>query len=114
MSFVLTNYVKNEFPFLKEVDKFALEGSLRNLDYAYNGFFENVIMRKKPYGFPKFKSKRKSKKSYTTKFTNNNIQLNLEEKKIKLPNFFHIALTVHNYLGQRTYILLMGILSNVF
>ena len=51
-------------------------------------------MRRKPYGFPKFKSKRKSKKSYTTKFTNNNIQLNLEEKKIKLPNFFYIALTV--------------------
>jgi putative transposase len=85
MSFVLTNYVKKEFSFLKEVDKFALEGSLRNLDYAYNRFFENVKMRRKPYGFPKFKSKRKSKKSYTTKFTNNNIQLNLEEKKIKLP-----------------------------
>ena len=41
-------------------------------------------MRKKPYGFPKFKSKRKSKKSNSTKFTNNNIELNLEEKKIKL------------------------------
>ena len=65
--------------------KFALESSLRNLDYAYNRFFENVKMKRKPYGFPKFKSKRKSKKSYTTKFTNNNIQLNLEEKKIKLP-----------------------------
>ena len=42
-------------------------------------------MRKKPNGFPKFKGKRKSKKSYSTKFTNNNIELNLEEKKIKLP-----------------------------
>ena len=85
MSFVLTNDVKKEFPFLKEVDKFALEGSLRNLDHAYKCFFENVKMRKKPYGFPKFKSKRKSKRSYSTKFTNNNIELNLEEKKIKLP-----------------------------
>ena len=85
MSFVLTNYVKKEFPFLKEVDKFALEGSLRNLDHAYERFYENVKMRKKPCGFPKFKGKRKSKKSYSTKFTNNNIELNLEEKKIKLP-----------------------------
>ena len=38
MSFVLTNYVKSEFLFLKEVDKFALEGSLRNLDYAHTVF----------------------------------------------------------------------------
>ena len=82
--------------------------------YAYNRFFENVKMRRKPYGFPKFKSKRKSKKSYSTKFTNNNIQINLEEKKIKLQTFFFIALTVHNYLGHRQYILLMEILSNVF
>ena len=85
MSFVLTNHVKNEFIFLKEVDKFALEGSLRSLDNAYKRFFENVKMGRKPYGFPRFKSKRTSKKSYTTKFTNNNIELNLEEKKIKLP-----------------------------
>ena len=28
MSFVLTNDVKKEFSFLKEVDKFALEGGL--------------------------------------------------------------------------------------
>ncbi len=49
MSFVLTNYVKKEFPFLKEEDKFALEGSLRNLDHAYKCFFENVKMRKKPF-----------------------------------------------------------------
>ena len=85
MSFVLTNDVKNDYLFLKEVDKFALESSLRNLDNAYNRFFGNVKMRKKPYGFPTFKSKRKSKKSYTTKFTNSNIELNLEENKIKLP-----------------------------
>ena len=55
MSFVLTNYVKKEFPFLIEVDKFALEGSLRNLDHAYKRFFENVKMRRKPYGFPNLK-----------------------------------------------------------
>jgi putative transposase len=85
MSFVLTNHVKNEYPFLKEVDKFALESSLRNLDNAYKRFFKNVKTRRKPYGFPKFKSKRKSKKSYTTKFTNNNIEINIEERKIKLP-----------------------------
>ena len=51
MSFVLTNYVKKEFPFLIEVDKFALEGSLRNLDHAYKRFFKNVKLRRKPYGF---------------------------------------------------------------
>ena len=42
-------------------------------------------MRRKEYGFPKYKSKRKSKKTYTTKYNNNNIQINLEEKKLKVP-----------------------------
>ena len=55
MSFVLTNYVKSEFLFLKEVDKFALEGSLRNLDYAYNRFFENVKMRGNRMAFQSLK-----------------------------------------------------------
>ena len=39
MSFVLTNYVKSEFLFLKEVDKFALEGSLKKPRLCLQPFF---------------------------------------------------------------------------
>lgn len=63
--------------FLKEVDKFALESSLDAVDDAYRRFFN------KQNGFPKFKSKRSARQSYTTKFTNNNIEM--KKGWIKLP-----------------------------
>ena len=52
---------KENYTFLKDVDSLALANSQINLECAYNNFF------KKPNtGFPKFKSKRKSRWSYTT------------------------------------------------
>ena len=61
---------KAEFPFLKEIDSLALVGAQNNLKTAYKNFF-----RDKSVGFPKFKSKRNSRKSYTTNCINNNIKL---------------------------------------
>ena len=71
--------LKQEKLFLKEVDKFALQNSLRDLDKAFTNFFE------KRAKYPKFKSKRNSKKSYRTNFTKNNIEIDVTNKKIKLP-----------------------------
>ncbi len=48
---------KAEFVFLKEVDSLALANAQMNLQKAYNNFFTNP----KKFGFPKFKSKRKSR-----------------------------------------------------
>lgn len=72
----LTN-LKKELVWLKEVDKFALQNSLKDLDGAYKKFF------KEHSGFPKFKSKKIHDYSYRTSFTNNNIQYC--GKHIKLP-----------------------------
>lgn len=69
--------LKNDYPFLREVDKFALTNSIYHLDNAYDRFF------KKLGKFPKYKSKHKTKLSYTTNFTNNNIIV--EQDRIKLP-----------------------------
>lgn len=69
--------LKKENEWLKEVDKFALQNSLRDLDNAYQKFF------KEHSGFPKFKSKRVHSFSYRTSYTNNNIQYC--NKHIKLP-----------------------------
>lgn len=71
--------LKKELEWLKEVDKFALQNSLRDLDSAYQKFF------KEHSGFPKFKSKKNHRHSYRTSFTNNNIQYC--GKHIKLPNW---------------------------
>ncbi len=72
----LTN-LKKELEWLKEVDKFSLQNSLKDLENAYKKFF------KEKTGFPKFKSKKTNKFSYKTNFTNGNIQY--YDKYIKLP-----------------------------
>ena len=75
----LNNYCtrvwKAEMPFLKEVDKFALNNSLMNLDVGYQRLFE------KASGHPKYKSRKDSEQSYTTNMTNGNIKLVLPSKK---------------------------------
>ena len=71
-----------ELSFLGDVDKFALETAVENVQDAFDRFF------KKQNKFPKFKSKRKAKKAYTTKFTDTtaggNIRL-LDNNYIQLP-----------------------------
>jgi putative transposase len=74
--------LKKELAWLKEIDSIALQSSLKDLDIAYQNFFRRVKNGDKP-GFPKFKSKRDSKKSYKSKYSNNNIKI--LEKHIKLP-----------------------------
>ena len=81
--FDINNYknqvLKKEYPWLKEVDKFALDNAVINLDSAYQKFF------KEHSGFPKFKSKKINKRSYKTNCCNNNIEIDFENRKIKLP-----------------------------
>lgn len=69
--------LKKEMTWLREVDKWALQNSLKNLDTAYQNFF------KKCDRYPKFKSKRNNRKSYRTTFNNNNIEF--KNNYIKLP-----------------------------
>lgn len=77
--------LKKEIEWLSEVDKFALQNSLRNLETAYKNFFAD-LKKPKPkrrFGFPKFKKKHGFKQSYKTNFTNGNIQL--RDNYLKLP-----------------------------
>ena len=69
---------KIEFEWLKEVDSLALANAQMNLQTAYNNFF-----RSPKTGFPKFKSKKKNKNSYTT--NNQGGTINIIDKHIKLP-----------------------------
>jgi putative transposase len=83
---------------LQEVDKFALQNSLRDLNTAYNNFFREIAKGNKKQGFPKFKSKHKSKEKYRTNFTNGNICIDLEARQIKLPKLGWIKLR----MGKKT------------
>lgn len=77
--------LKKEIVWLKEVDKFALQNSLKNLETAYKNFFGDLkkAKNKKGVGFPKFKKKYGCKQSYKTNLTNGNIQI--IENCLKLP-----------------------------
>ena len=69
---------KKEYPWLKEVDSLALANAQMNLNKAYRNFF-----RDKSVGFPRFKTKKKNRHSYTT--NNKNGTIYIEDKYIKLP-----------------------------
>lgn len=69
---------KKEFEFLKEVDSLALANAQMNLDKAYKNFF-----RDKNVGFPKFKSKKRNKNSFTT--NNQKSTINIVEGRLKIP-----------------------------
>ena len=71
--------LKKEYEWLKDVDKFALTNAIYNMDAAYRKFF------KEHAGYPKFKSKRDNHKSYMTNYTNENIVVDFEKGRVKLP-----------------------------
>lgn len=79
---------KKEFEWLKEVDSLALANAQMNLQTAYNNFFKRPEV-----GFPKFKSKKNNRFSYTTNNQGGNIYVN--ERYIKLPKIGLIRVRKH-------------------
>ena len=75
--------LKQQYEWLKEVDSISIQSSLKDLDAAYQNFFRRVKQGDSKVGFPEFKSKKNSRKSYKTKMTNGNIQV--LDKYMKLP-----------------------------
>lgn len=67
MNNVCNQILKDEYPWLREVDKFALTNSVFSLDDAYQRFFKQPGK----CGHPKYKSKKHPHRSYTTNITNN-------------------------------------------
>ena len=82
-----TQVLKKEYPFLKEIDKFAFNNTIFALDAAYMRFFEGNS------NHPKFKSRKKSRCSYTTCFTLNNIEIGSDY--IKLPKLKKVRAVIH-------------------
>lgn len=91
--------LKKEYEWLKEVDKFALDNAVINMDNAYQKFF------KEHTGFPKFKRKHNNRKSYTTNFTKTtaggNIRVDYNKNKMLLPKLKWIKIKLHReFNGQ--------------
>lgn len=78
---------KGDYPWLKEVDSLALANVQLNLKKAFRNFFKGRAE------FPKFKSKRTARKSYSTNCVHNNIRL--EGRYIKLPKLGVVKMVYH-------------------
>ncbi|MDD4805040.1 MAG: IS200/IS605 family element RNA-guided endonuclease TnpB [Candidatus Pacebacteria bacterium] len=91
--------LKIQYKWLKEIDSVSLQSSLKDLDIAYQNFFRRIKQGDCKAGFPKFKSKKDNKKSYKTKFTNNNIQV--LGKQIKLPKLGLVKCKVSKQIDRR-------------
>ena len=85
--------LKKEKEFLKEVDSIALQQSLRHLDTAYSNFF-----KQNGSGYPRFKSRKRGKQSYTTVNVNNNIRL--EGGRIRLPKLGAVKIRQHRQVPE--------------
>ena len=83
----LVSDYKKRYPYLKDIDSLALANVRLNLDKAYNNFFS------KRSKFPRFKSRKHSRKSYTTNYVSNNIRF--DDNHIRLPKIGFVKTKRH-------------------
>ena len=77
--------LKEEYPYLREVDSLALANAQMNLQAAWNNYYSSYQGKRKgkKVGKPKFHSKKNNKQNYTTNNINNSIRI--ENGKLRLP-----------------------------
>lgn len=97
----LVSSFKTEYEFLKEVDDYALANARRNYISARTNFFSSLKGKRKGKKLkaPVFKSKNKSKWSYKTSFSHNNIRM--EDDNIRIPKIGILKLKYHRELSGR-------------
>ena len=83
---------KKKYPYLKEVDSLALANVQLDLQSALRNCFDRK--RKKRNGFPKFKSAKHSRKSYTTNNQSGTVAI-IEAKYIRLPKIGKVRAEIH-------------------
>lgn len=101
--------LKQEHEWLKEPDKNALQYALRDLNTAYQNFFRGCKGRAGT-GFPKFKSKKNDRKSYSTAANGNLVRL--EEKAIRLPKLGSVKAKISRRIPEGHRILSATISQN--
>ena len=78
---------KDMYPYLREVDSLALANVQIDLDEAYRAFFNGTAR------FPKFKTKKRGRLSYTT--NNQNGTVSVSDNLIKLPKIGNVKAVIH-------------------
>lgn len=89
--------LKQEYPWLQEPDKNALQNALRDLTTAYQNFFRSVKTGQH-VGFPKYKSKKNDRKSYAT--AANGKLIRIDGNAIILPKLHRVKAKISRKIPQ--------------
>lgn len=90
--------LKQELPWLKEVDSTSLQASLQDLDTAFQNFFRRLQQGEKP-GYPRFKSKHDHRQSYKSKCVGTNIKV--LDKAVQLPKLGRVKCRISKEVKGR-------------
>lgn len=90
--------LKQELPWLKEVDSTSLQATLQDLDAAFQNFFRRVKQGEKP-GYPRFKSKHDHRQSYKSKRVGTNIKV--LDKAVQLPKLGRVKCRISKEVKGR-------------
>ena len=90
--------LKQELPWLKEVDSTSLQATLQDLDAAFQNFFRRVKQGEKP-GYPRFKSKHDHRQSYKSKCVGTNIKV--LDKAVQLPKLGRVKCRISKEVKGR-------------
>lgn len=93
----LVTYFKKDNDFLNEVDSLVLMNARRHFEQAMKNYFDSKQGKRKGryVGFPKFKSKHKSKRAFQTNNVNGNIVILADTEEIKIPKMGRIKARLH-------------------
>lgn len=90
--------LKEELPWLKDVDSTSLQAVLQDLDSAFRNFFRRVKQGGAP-GYPHFKSKHDRRQSYKSKCVGTNIKV--LDKAVQLPKLGKVKCRVSKEVKGR-------------
>lgn len=91
-AYVTPAMYKKDYPYLREVDSLALANVQMNLQAAFKNCFDKK--RKKRNRFPKFKSAKHSRRSYTTNNQKGTVAI-VDGRFIKLPKVGKVKAVIH-------------------
>ena len=90
---------KSKYTFLRDVDSLALANVQMHLNTAFKQYFKDLNKKSRnKCKHPKFKSKKKAKRSYTTNCINSNIVV--YDNVIKLPKLGCVKAVIHRNVPQ--------------
>ena len=87
--------LKRMYPFLKEAESSSLQQAVTDLFRAYKNFFDNP----RRFGFPKFRSRKRSRASFRIVLNNNNVRIT-ENGNVVIPKIGTVRMEMHRPIPE--------------